>query len=140
MLCVLLTSLVFFSHNFVLRKFEGNAEILAEVAEVLVLMLAKLNFVYVILYMDGLWLKLLGQGLVGSCSVKELQEIGSQLVQSLKNIGARETSTFDGKLAFELLSNGLFGIFIEYLYRHWTLRDMRQSHFLKLASSLGYTH
>ncbi|GKU89422.1 hypothetical protein SLEP1_g3560 [Rubroshorea leprosula] len=33
--------------------------------------------------------KLLGQGL-GSCSVKELQEIGRQRVQSLKNIGARK--------------------------------------------------
>ncbi|GLT40337.1 hypothetical protein SLA2020_144840 [Shorea laevis] len=33
--------------------------------------------------------KLLGQGL-GSCSVEELQEIGSQLEQSLKNIRARK--------------------------------------------------
>ncbi|GKU89444.1 hypothetical protein SLEP1_g3579 [Rubroshorea leprosula] len=33
--------------------------------------------------------KLLGQGL-GPCSVKELQEIGGQLDQSLKNIGARK--------------------------------------------------
>ncbi|GKU89432.1 hypothetical protein SLEP1_g3569 [Rubroshorea leprosula] len=37
--------------------------------------------------------KLLGQGL-GSCSVEELQEIGSQLEQSLKNIRARKAQLF----------------------------------------------
>ncbi|GLT28575.1 hypothetical protein SLA2020_034970 [Shorea laevis] len=37
--------------------------------------------------------KLLGQGL-GSCSVEELQEIDSQLEQSLKNIRAREAQLY----------------------------------------------
>ncbi|GKU89429.1 hypothetical protein SLEP1_g3566 [Rubroshorea leprosula] len=42
--------------------------------------------------------KLLGQGL-WSCSVEELQEIGNQLEQCLKNIRARKTrKRFRGKI------------------------------------------
>ncbi|GLU21018.1 hypothetical protein SLE2022_371840 [Rubroshorea leprosula] len=41
--------------------------------------------------------KLLGQGL-GSCSVEELQEIGCQLEQSLKNIRARKAQLYQEEI------------------------------------------